>query len=430
MPGIFDITKANTPPKIAQAIHEWLKTSSFDQFSPEIVYTVLIASIFVIFSILLYYLVRWILLKSVTRIFKNSRNMYDKMLINRGVLNRLTYIAPLLVANYGIEIAFYYYPSVLKILERIVESLFIYVLLIFIIGSIRAMGDIYDKQPYSRNRPIRGYLQGLQLIICIIAFLAIISLLFKLKMTAIFTSLGALAAVLLLIFRDTILNFVAGIQLLTNNMVKPGDWIAMESNDANGTVLEMNLNTVKVENWDKTISTIPTNALVTESFINWKGMEESGGRRIKRYISIDMRTICFCTDDMIEKFMQIDLLRDFLIKRKAELEEANTQSNMESSMVNGYRFTNIGVFRHYLEMYLHDHQDIHDDMTFMVRQLQPTEKGLPLEIYVFCKDQRWEQFEAIQADIFDHILAILPDFKLKAYQYPTDQIFGRGDADA
>ena len=423
MPDIFDITKANTPPKLAQAIHEWLKTSSFDHFSPEIVYTVLIITIYVIFSIFLYYVVRWVLLKGVTRIFKNSRHMYDKMLINRGVLNRLTYIAPLLVANEGIEIAFYYFPTVLKPIERIIESLFILVMLSFLIAFIRALGDIYAKQAYSRNRPIRGYLQGLQLIICIIAALSIISLLFKLKMTTIFTSLGALAAVLLLIFRDTILNFVAGIQLLANNMVKPGDWIAMQSNDTNGTVLEMNLNTIKVQNWDKTISTIPTNALVTESFINWKGMEESGGRRIKRYISIDMQTISFCSEEMIEKFMQIDLLRDFLEKKKAELQEANTQSNMESSIVNGYRLTNIGVLRHYMEMYLHDHQDIHDDMTFMVRQLQPTEKGLPLEIYVFCKDQRWEQYEAIQADIFDHILAILPEFGLKAYQYPTEKIF-------
>jgi len=250
----------------------------------------------------------------------------------------------------------------------------------------------------------------------------LISILFDQKLSGLFLGLGTFAAVLMLVFKDTILGFVASIQVSMNNMVNPGDWISMPGRDADGVVLEINLNTVKVQNWDKTISTIPTYALVSESFQNWKGMEESGGRRIKRSINIDMTSVKFCSPEMIEKFNKIQLLQEYIRTKQKEINEFNEKLKVDPSvLVNGRRMTNLGTFRKYIEEYLKIHPLIHEQMTFLVRQLQPNEKGIPMEIYVFSKDQEWANYEAIQADIFDHILAVLPEFDLRVFQNPTGQ---------
>jgi miniconductance mechanosensitive channel len=233
-----------------------------------------------------------------------------------------------------------------------------------------------------------------------------------------------MAAVLILVFRDTILGFVASIQLSANNMVKPGDWIEMPSHNADGTVLDISLNTVKVQNWDKTIATVPTYALVSESFRNWKGMEESGGRRIKRSINIDMNSVCFVDDKMAERFKKIQVLKDYVVNREEEIKKYNEENKIDGSVVvNGRRMTNLGTFRKYVEEYLLQHPKIHNDMTFLVRQLQPDERGLPIEIYVFSNDQAWANYEAIQADIFDHILAVIPQFDLRVFQSPSGRDF-------
>lgn len=234
------------------------------------------------------------------------------------------------------------------------------------------------------------------------------------------TGLGAIAAILLLVFKDTILGLVASIQLSANNMLKPGDWIEMKKYNADGTVIDISLNTVKVQNWDKTITTIPTYALVSESFNNWRGMEESDGRRIKRSINIDMKSVRFCDNELLEKFERFMLIRDYVIGKQKEISEFNKKLSVaDDDTFNARRQTNLGVFRKYLEGYLHNHPMINDDMTFLVRHLQPSEKGLPIEIYVFSKDQRWANYEAIQADIFDHILAVLPEFELRVFQNPS-----------
>ena len=232
-------------------------------------------------------------------------------------------------------------------------------------------------------------------------------------------SLGALSAVLLLIFKDAILGLVGGLQLIFNKMLSIGDWISMPKFGADGIVLEINLTTVKVQNWDKTISTIPTYNLISDSFQNWRGMEESGGRRIKRSLNIDMDSIRFCDDELLEKLNKIIVLKPYLDKKKEELEQYNKKYQVDaSSVVNGRRQTNIGVFRAYLEAYLKNRTDIHQNMTFLVRQLQPAEKGLPIEIYIFTKTTDWAEYESIQADIFDHIIAAIPEFGLTVYQFP------------
>jgi miniconductance mechanosensitive channel len=217
---------------------------------------------------------------------------------------------------------------------------------------------------------------------------------------------------------------VASIQLSANKMVTVGDWISMPKYSADGTVLDISINTVKVQNWDKTIATIPTYALVSESFNNWKGMEESGGRRIKRSINIDMKSVGFLTGEQIEKLRKFYLLRDYINEKEKDIEQYNKSLKLEDSEVtNGRKMTNLGTFRKYLENYLHQHPKIHQDMTFLVRHLQPTEKGLPIEIYVFSNDQAWANYEAIQADIFDHILAIIPEFGLRVFQNPSGDDF-------
>jgi miniconductance mechanosensitive channel len=234
------------------------------------------------------------------------------------------------------------------------------------------------------------------------------------------SGLGALTAVILLIFKDSILGLVAGIQLVANDMVRPGDWIEMPKYGADGDVIEITLNTVKVQNWDKTITTIPTYALISDSFKNWRGMQESGGRRIKRAVYVDVSSVRFCTPEMTAKFSRIKVLEEYIARKQAEMREYNEKHGIDDAvLVNGRRMTNLGTFRAYLVEYLKRHPKIHQDMTFLVRHLQPTELGLPIEIYVCSNDQEWSNYEGIQADIFDHIFASLPEFGLRPFQSPT-----------
>ncbi|MFA9407924.1 MAG: mechanosensitive ion channel family protein, partial [Candidatus Dadabacteria bacterium] len=236
--------------------------------------------------------------------------------------------------------------------------------------------------------------------------------------------LGAMAAVLMLIFKDPILGLAAGIQLSANKMVRVGDWIEMPKYGADGDVIDISLTTVKVQNWDKTIITIPTFALVSEGVKNWRGMSESGGRRIKRPIFIDMTSVKFCTLEMIEKFSKIQYLSNYVLDKKKELSDFNEQRNIDNTvLVNGRRMTNLGTFRAYLVSYLRDHPKINKNLTFLVRQLDPGPTGLPIEIYVFSSDQVWANYESIQADIFDHVLAVIPEFDLRVYQNPTGSDF-------
>ena len=279
---------------------------------------------------------------------------------------------------------------------------------------------IYQSFAVSRRFEIRTIVQIIRVIVYFVGGVTVFAVLLGKSPVVFFSGLGAFTAVLLLIFKDTILGFVAGIQLATNNMVRKGDWVEMPGHNADGTVLDVSLTKVKVQNWDKTITTIPTYALVAEPFKNWRGMEESDGRRIKRAVHLDVTSIKFCDEEMIERFKKIQSIRDYVEGKIEEVAAHNREYDAdESLLVNGRHLTNVGTFRAYLEHYLRGHPMIHRDMTFLVRQLAPTELGLPIEIYVFSTDQAWASYEAIQADIFDHILAVLPLFDLRPFQAPT-----------
>jgi miniconductance mechanosensitive channel len=332
-------------------------------------------------------------------------------------------LAPAIIVFYSLQFIFNA-GKLIEFLENLTQVYMVLVVLLVIDAVLNALHEIYLNLPISRGRHIKGFVQVVKIIFYFIAVIMIISIFSGATPKVLLAGLGTMAAVLILVFRDTILGFVASIQLSANKMVNVGDWIAMPKYNADGDVIDISLTTVKVQNWDKTIATIPTYALVSESFNNWKGMEESGGRRIKRSINIDMKSVKFLDEEQIEKFSKFYVLKEYITKKKKEIKEYNESLNLDiQTVTNGRRMTNLGTFRVYLENYLHNHPKIHQEMTFLVRHLQPSETGIPLEIYVFSKDQAWANYEALQADIFDHILAIMPEFELRVFQNPTGDDF-------
>ncbi|HRW96393.1 MAG TPA: mechanosensitive ion channel, partial [Bacteroidales bacterium] len=294
------------------------------------------------------------------------------------------------------------------------------IILITFTALFNAILVIYQQYPISNTRPIKGYIQVAKIILYMLVGITIISYLIGQNPLILLGGLGAFSAVLLLVFKDSILGLVAGIQLTANDMLRNGDWISLPKYDADGTVVDITLTTVKIQNWDKTFSTIPAYSLFSESFKNWRGMEESGGRRIKRSINIDMNSVRFCTPEMLEKFKRIHYVQKYISDKEEEIKKYNEELQIDNEiLVNGRRQTNIGVFRNYLYNYLINHPKINPEMTFLVRHLQPTEKGIPIEVYVFSRDQEWANYENLQADIFDHIMAAIPEFELRVFQNPS-----------
>ncbi len=378
----------------------------------------------VIVALIVDFIIRKYVLKALKSLTYKTKTNWDDILLKKKVFNRLSHLVPALIIYSSLGIILKDFEKALLFSKAIIQIYMISMILLAADSFINSLHQIYEESKIAQNRSIKGYIQLIKIVLYFFAIILILSIVLNKKPTALFAGLGAMAAVLLLVFKDTILGFVASIQLSANNMVNIGDWISMPSHGADGDVIEITLNTVKVQNWDKTISTIPTYALVSESFNNWRGMTESGGRRIKRHINIDMRSVKFCTPEMLENFKKIQYIKSFIEKRQKEIADFNKENNVDESIkVNGRRMTNLGTFRFYLKEYLANNPKIHKDMTFLVRHLQPTETGIPIEIYVFSNDQVWANYESIQADIFDHILAVIPEFELRVFQNPTGEDF-------
>lgn len=341
------------------------------------------------------------------------------------VLHKLSHLAPALVLQALLGVALDdYAPKLALFLNKLTQIYIVATWLTVISALLNALHNIYLGLPIAKERPIKGYLQLIKILVFLLGGILIISILLDKDPAALLVGMGASAAILMLVFRDSILGLVASVQVSANNMVKPGDWISMPSRGADGPVLEITLNTVKVQNWDRTIATIPTYALVSESFTNWKGMEESDGRRIKRSIYIDVQSVKFCSPQLINKLKKIYLLKDYVQLREEQIKAHNKKYKYDKTMkVNGRRMTNIGMFRHYIEFYLKNNPDINTKAKLMVRQLQPTENGIPLEIYCFSKIKQWVPYEGVQADLFDHILAVVPEFELRIFQNPSGNDF-------
>tara|TARA_R100000027_G_scaffold67619_1_gene67225 strand:+ start:11472 stop:12830 length:1359 start_codon:yes stop_codon:yes gene_type:complete len=375
-------------------------------------------------------LVNWIgknvIVKVIRSLIQRTKTKRDDVFVESGAITRISHVLPAFVVHFSTPFLFKD-PKVVSVISSGVSIYLILITLFVLDGVLNAIFRISISSPKAKNIPLKGFIQAAKLIANLVGLVFIISVLFGKTPVYILSGLGALTAVLMLIFRDAILGFVAGIQLSVNNMVRPGDWIEMPSNNANGDVLDVSLTTVKVQNFDKTITSIPAYDLIAKSFINWRGMSESGGRRIKRSICIDMRTIRFVDDDLLAELNKIQCLRPYLDSRLKEVKEWNDKHDVNEEMpINGRRLTNVGCFRAYCEAYLLNDDRIRKDMTFLFRQLEPTDKGLPIEVYIFTGTTNWVRYESIQADIFDHYLAALPRFGLAVYQGPSGGDIERG----
>ena len=374
----------------------------------------------IVLALVANYLTKAVIAGVVHPIIEKTRLEWDDLLIQHRVIVRCSHIVPAAVIHFYAPVLFDGFPEVIKNFSVIVNTYLIVIILFVIDGVLNFMRAVWERGPIGKRYPAKSFTQAAKLVINLIGVIFILSAVLGKSPLVLFSGLGAITAILLLIFKDAILGLVAGFQLSVNNMVMVGDWIEMPGRGADGDVIDVSLTTVKVQNWDKTITTIPTYCLISDSFKNWRGMSESGGRRIKRSIKIDLRTVQFADADLLERFQQINVLRPYLEEKLTEIQQHNKGvSNDLAELINGRRLTNIGTFRAYCVAYLRNHPKIHKEMTLLVRQLAPCENGLPIEIYVFTNDTAWVNYEGIQGDIFDHLLSILPEFKLSAFQRPS-----------
>lgn len=406
--------------EILQSLEDFLILKSVnDAIVPLMARAIIILSILIL-SFLANFIAKGILLHWIKFFIAKTETNWDDIILEKKVFNRLSHLAPALVIYSLAGVAFPDLTNVQDAIKRVAIAYMIVVTAIVIDGFLNAIIEIYNTLSVSRNRPIKSYVQVAKIVLYLVTIILVITTLLNRSPWAFLSGLGALTAVIMLVFKDTILGFVASIQLVSHDMVRTGDWIEMPKYGADGDVIDVTLNTVKVQNWDKTISTIPTYSLVSETFRNWRGMSESGGRRIKRAVSIDINSIGFCTEEMLDRFEKVRLLSEYIKQKRIELKQHNEKYNIESDVeINARRLTNIGTFRAYIIAYLKEHPKIHPNMTFLVRQLPPSDTGLPLEIYVFSNDQVWANYEGIQADIFDHILAVAKEFELRVFQRPS-----------
>lgn len=363
------------------------------------------------------WIARRIVLKGIVRLLDRSDFNIEARHIG-VVVARLSNILPALIVQAGIKTVPGLQPALIAFVHSLCAAVIIVTLALAITATLTLANTLYQRRADARNRPIKGYVQVVKLIVYAAAAILAIAVLMDQSPLLLLSGLGAMAAVLLLVFKDTILSLVASVQITSNDMVRVGDWIEMPKLDANGDVIDIALHTVKVQNFDKTITNIPTHRLITESFRNWRGMAESGGRRIMRSLIIDQNSVRFLSDADIARLSQFGLLRDYLEQRQEEVGRWNRQNAM-NEVLNARRLTNIGTFRAYVLAYLEMRPDIAADKTLLVRQLEPGEDGLPLQIYAFASTTVWVQYEGVQADIFDHLIAIMPQFDLRLFQRPT-----------
>lgn len=362
------------------------------------------------------FITKKIVIRIITRVVTNSKVKWGKIILERQVFRKLSHIVPAIII-YSFSSTF---PAYQSIIEKLAITYIIIVALVFIESLLNVLNDIYQTFEISKVKPIKGYIQVVNIIIMTLGFILVISNLIGESPLILLSGIGALSAVVMLVFKDSLLGLVAGVQLTANDMVRVGDWIEMPKYGADGDVIDISLNTVKVQNFDKTITMIPSYALISDSFINWRGMQSSGGRRIKRHLYIDTSSITFCTEEMIEKFIKVHYLSDYIIQKEREITEYNVKNEIDrNNPVNGRALTNIGVFRAYINNYLENHDGINQNMTLMVRQLAHSEHGLPLEIYAFTNSVQWAVYESVQSDIFDHLFAVAPEFGLKVFQNPS-----------
>lgn len=379
---------------------------------------ILLVLIFIL-ALLLDYVI-WKVLRSLSvKLARKSRTNFDNFLVAHKVPRNVAHILPLMLLFNFVPSALTDFPYAGGIAEKLLQVMFVLLTITVVKKVLRSTNDYLKTKPRFQDKPMNSYIQVFMIFIWIIGMLSIFAIVTEVSVLKFFTALGAGSAIILLLFKDSILGFVASIQVSINDMVRLGDWITFEKYGADGEVAEITLATVKVQNFDKTITTIPTYALISDSFKNWRGMQDSGGRRIKRALIISQKSIHFLLQTDIDELQKIELIAPYLQRRSQQIVEHNQEHNANKELaINGKNLTNFGVFRKYITEYLENHSAINKGMTLMVRQLAPTPEGIPLEIYAFSADKRWENYEFVMADIFDHLFAALPFFKLEVFELP------------
>jgi len=393
-----------------EEIIEFLSNYGISSYLSNLITTGLIILSITVIVIMINYITRRIILSFFKRIAKSTSSQFDDLLIKNKVPRLLSFI-PSLFFLYLVV------PTYTDNLVIIIEALTIVLFIITVKSVLGTVKDYFKLSSSLKHIPIDSYIQVVMIFLWFIGIILILSILTGREIGTFLASLGALSAIIILVFRDTILGFVSSIQITVNDTVRIGDWITMKGSDADGTVIEVNLSTVKVQNFDNTITTIPTYKLVSDSFINWRGMEESKGRRIKRSLLIKPSSVRFLKNEEIDELKKVKLIKDYLNKKSSEIELYNQKENADKSMLlNGRNMTNLGVFRTYIEEYLKAHPMTNDDLTMMCRQLEPTSQGIPIQIYAFSKDKEWTKYEALTSDIFDHLLSSVKYFKLECFE--------------
>ncbi|NVK64591.1 MAG: mechanosensitive ion channel [Flavobacteriales bacterium] len=376
----------------------------------------------VIASLLVWVVSRFILIQVMHTIAGKSKTDWDDHLMHNKVFKGLALLVPFMFMEFFLSIVFFHYPDFQSFFVTVSKVLIIFACILIVNRTFNAIRDIMSEVKNLRDKPIQSYTQILKILFSGILIIVMFSVITGKSPAFFLTSLGAISAILLLIFRDTILGFVGSIQLAANDMIRIGDWVTMEKYGADGDVEEITLATVKVRNFDRTITTIPTYSFISDSFINWRGMAESDGRRVKRPMKIQISSVKFASPELIERLQKIALLKDFVQERQTEIEKYNEEHGfVGEKAINGRKQTNLGLFRKYVQYYLERQDGINSEMTLMVRQLEPTEYGIPLEIYCFTKTKEWEKYEGVVADIFDHLFAVIHLFELVAFERPTGQ---------
>lgn len=401
-------------------IESWLSTFNLETGFNAILVRIMLAAAALLISVVAFKVIRKLVRGVVHRLFERSRMTWDDWVRKNKLIMRMTLIVPALIIHLFIPSVFSGYDHAMAVAKATLNIYFIAVVVLVFHAVINTALDIYNTYRVSREIPLTGLSQVIKIFLIGAGIILMISVILDRSPVFLISGLGAMTAVLMLVFKDPILGFAGGIQLISNRMLKNGDWIEMPKYGADGAVLDITLTTVKVRNWDNTITTIPTYALINDSFKNWRGMQESNGRRIKRAIYIDMGSITFCTPDMLNRFSQINTIAAYMDRKKKEIEQHNARLvDQSQTTVDSRQQTNIGTFRAYAQAYLQNHPMINTDMTLMVRQRAPTQHGLPLEIYAYCTEKAWVNYEGVQADIFDHLLAVASQFGLRIFQYPT-----------
>ncbi|UTW61450.1 mechanosensitive ion channel [bacterium SCSIO 12741] len=368
--------------------------------------------------------IRSYLLKLINKATAKSPTSYDDILAQNKVFRRASLLIPALCIYLFDDFIFAQYPGLIRLFRGIANVYSVVIIAWVIDALLKSVQHVMETRKAFENKPLTSYRQLVSILNYGVAIILVISIIIDRSPMYLLSALGAATAVLLLLFRDSLLGFTASIQLASNDMIRVGDWITVKAYGADGTVTEINLSTVKVINFDNTISTVPTYSLISNSFVNWRGMQTSGGRRIKRALNIHTGSIQMCTPQMLEDFKRIKLIQPYIEEKSAEIEQFNTQGGVSKEvLVNGRNLTNIGLFRKYTELYLAQNPNINQDLTLMVRQLSPTAEGLPLEVYCFSRNKDWVVYEGIMADIFDHLLAVAPYFHLEVFQNPSGTDF-------